>query len=65
MDAILTLVKYYLCNFILFTYLTSRNTEVIRITKLENRMGVHIRYANIAFPVIPILDYFFLYRVLK
>ena len=59
MDAILTLVKYYLCNFILFTYLTSRNTEVIRITKLENRMGVHIRYANIAFPVFFILDYFF------
>ena len=28
-------------------------------------MGVHIRYANMAFPVIPILDYFCLYRVLK
>ena len=65
MDAILTLVKYYLCNFILFTYVTSRNTEVIRITKLENRMGVHIRYADIAFAFIPILDYFCLYRVLK
>ena len=59
MDAILTLVKYYLCSFILFTHLTSRNTEVIRITTLENGMGVHIRYANIAFPLIPILDFFF------
>ena len=65
MDAILTLVKYYLCSFILFTHLTSRNTEVIRITTLENGMGVHIQYANIAFPLIPILDYFCLYRVLK
>ena len=65
MDAILTLVKYYLCSFILFTHLTSRSTEVIRITKLENWMGVHIRYADIALAVIPTLDYFCLYRVLK
>ena len=39
MDAILTLVKNYLCSFILFTHLTSRNTEVTRITKLIELNG--------------------------
>ena len=65
MDAILTLVKYYLCSFILFTHLTSRNTEVIRITKLIELNGSAHPVSKHRIPSHSHVRLFLLYRVLK
>ena len=55
----------YLCSFILFTQLTSRSTELIRIRKLDNWMRMHIRFATTAFPLTSILDFFFVLYELR